>query len=108
MNRGEPVGYVAPFVITQLRSSSTQACIYRDASNDMVPLYTAPPPAVPQPSQAGESQDAARYRWLWNNAHNVSFTYQVNPMTKATVVGLHCGSLTDTIDAAINAKGAPA
>lgn len=56
-----------------------------------------------QPSQTLD-RDAARFRWLWNNAHNVSFTYQINPHTKSTVMGLHCGSLLEAIDAAINAK----
>lgn len=46
-------------------------------------------------------KDAERYRWLWNHAHNVSFTYQVNPTTKVAVMGLHCGTLQDAIDAAL-------
>lgn len=48
-------------------------------------------------------KDAERWRWIWNHAHNVSFTYQVDPITSATVMRLHCGSLADVVDKAIRA-----
>lgn len=46
-------------------------------------------------------RDAARWRWMLNHAQHVSFIYQVDPITRGTVMGLHGGSLKDEVDAAI-------
>ena len=56
------------------------------------------------PAATADALDAKRWRWMWNNAHNVSFTYQVNHYTKNTVMGLHCGSLAKAVDAAMAAQ----
>jgi hypothetical protein len=48
-----------------------------------------------------DQEDAKRWRWLWNNAHNVSFSYKVNQYTTSVVQGLHCGSLKDSVDSAM-------
>lgn len=68
--------------------------------------------AAPQASEAQTSspvdesilkdqEDAKRWRWLWNRAENVSFSYQLNQYTKTAVMGLSCGSLKDAVDFAM-------
>lgn len=47
-----------------------------------------------------ESEDVDRWLWLWNHAENVSFSYRVDQHTKASVMGLHCGTLKDAVDSA--------
>lgn len=45
----EPIGYVAPFVLQDLKTHSTQACIYIDSDVAMMPIYDTPQePAAPE------------------------------------------------------------
>ncbi|KDB58501.1 hypothetical protein [Bordetella bronchiseptica] len=47
-----------------------------------------------------DAEDAKCWRWMWNHAENVSFSYSLNSTTRTMVSGLHCGSLKDVVVAA--------
>ncbi|WP_454676636.1 DUF551 domain-containing protein [Achromobacter marplatensis] len=53
---------------------------------------------------ADDAQDAARWRWMWNHAENVSFAYRPSAYTTMTVAGRRRGSLAEFVDAAIAAS----
>ena len=53
-----------------------------------------------QPAMPADAEDAARWRWLWNHAHNVSFNYRVSSFTQLSVTGLHCNTLKVMVDTA--------
>ena len=48
-----------------------------------------------------DAEDAKLWRWMWNHAQNVSFSYRFGGITKVSVMGLHCGSLKDAVKSAI-------
>lgn len=47
-----------------------------------------------------DAEDAKCWRWMWNHAENVSFSYSLNSTTRTMVSGLHGGSLKDVVVAA--------
>lgn len=53
-----------------------------------------------------DAMDAKLWRWMWNRAHNVSFYYHKDHITKVTVMGLHCGTLKDAIVSAMASDAA--
>lgn len=65
----EPVGYVAPFVLQDLKTHSTQACIYMHSGDfAMMPIYDTPQePAAPELLKAlqrlRKAETAPRDEW---------------------------------------------